>query len=427
MSAEENIFHIIVRAEPQPFNHIGIGAFYISESELRAKYSDPYVSGIGFFLNGFSIKRDDVKRLVIMKSTPSGKGGLTLGKKRPNPEDVASWESLLDELLVFWDDVTDEFISGIVNIPVETEFTTQEIHSQRDKVFIVHGRDHITKTAMSVLLREVGLEVITWEKAKSFIKRGSPFTLDVVKRGIAESDAVVVLVTPDDEGRTRSEFENQVNGADSDGSPLFGQARQNVIYEAGMAFGVKPESTVIVEFGSVRSLSDLDGLQVIRMRSADKEVNKEQLLNALRNAGLTFAEKETDWLSVDFKLERFDQFSETQLAPQKSKTEFSRNTVALGVLETMSKESASDNFIDKQTIHRYHEILTNSVLDEDSKQGLKISESHYEFEYEEVPIYDSMGDEIVGYESGNPEPVLSGSIFRSKLREAIETIKQSGE
>ena len=75
--------------------------------------------------------------------------------------------------------------------------------------------------------------------------------------------AVVVLLTADDEALLRRRFRkakepiHEIN--------LTGQARANVLFEAGMALGRKPESTVLVQIGEVRPFSDIAGRHIVHL------------------------------------------------------------------------------------------------------------------------------------------------------------------
>ncbi|MEU3332635.1 TIR domain-containing protein [Glutamicibacter creatinolyticus] len=98
-------------------------------------------------------------------------------------------------------------------------------------VFIVHGRDHENKEALCQLLRKMDIRPISWTQASEAAK--SQNTLDIVEAGMQMAQAVIVLFTPDDLARLNEKFLAPSDGAD-ERSPT-GQARPNVILEAGMA------------------------------------------------------------------------------------------------------------------------------------------------------------------------------------------------
>jgi hypothetical protein len=84
------------------------------------------------------------------------------------------------------------------------------------------------------------------------------------------AQAVVVLMTPDDEAR----LQDALAGAD-EADIVAGQARPNVVLELGMAIALYPERTILVTMGRLRSISDISGLYEIRL---DGTVQKRQYL-----------------------------------------------------------------------------------------------------------------------------------------------------
>lgn len=100
--------------------------------------------------------------------------------------------------------------------------------------------------------------------------------------------AVVVILTAEDEARLTAQFAN--GGAE----PLAGQPRQNVTLEAGMAMGVAPERTILVQLGTIRGASDFEGLNVVRLTNDPEQ--RSGLRTRLRNAGCAVNDAGEDWL-----------------------------------------------------------------------------------------------------------------------------------
>lgn len=151
------------------------------------------------------------------------------------------------------------------------------------KVFLVHGRDGRIKSSLTDLLREFDLQVVSWEKAVAATNSGSPSILDVVKAGMNLASAVVVLFTPDDLAQCKPEFVTENDGDDE--RQLTGQARQNVMFEAGMALALGPSRTILVRHGSVRDASDLSGINYIPITDAVE--SRRNLGERLRTIGLS--------------------------------------------------------------------------------------------------------------------------------------------
>ncbi|POH64537.1 MULTISPECIES: TIR domain-containing protein [Cryobacterium] len=149
-------------------------------------------------------------------------------------------------------------------------------------VFVVKGRDQEAYEALEAFLMALDLRIVTWDDAVRECGGGTPSTLDIVRAGIRLANAVVVLMTPDDLGQVKGEFSQQND--DSREGRLTGQARQNVIFEAGWAMALDQDHVVLVRVGEVRKLRDIDGLNYLNL-SGDISSRK-SLIGRLRNCHL---------------------------------------------------------------------------------------------------------------------------------------------
>lgn len=161
-------------------------------------------------------------------------------------------------------------------------------------VFVVHGRDTSARNEVFAFLRAVGLRPLEWSQALRLVKKGTPYVGEILEAAFREAAAVVVLLTPDDEARLRSTFRKP-------GDPEFernltGQARPNVLFEAGMAFGKDPNSTVLVQIGEVRPFSDVGGRHVVHL--SNQPTSRQEFVTKLANAGCNLDITGSDWLSV---------------------------------------------------------------------------------------------------------------------------------
>jgi len=130
-------------------------------------------------------------------------------------------------------------------------------------------------------------------------KKASPYIGEVLEAAFSKAQAVVVLLTPDDEARLKKEFQTGSDPAYE--KTLTGQARPNVLFEAGMAFGTHPEQTVIVEVGSLRPFSDTYGRHVVHLSNDVRK--RQELMIKLENAGCPVDFTGTDWQTEsDFTL-----------------------------------------------------------------------------------------------------------------------------
>lgn len=167
------------------------------------------------------------------------------------------------------------------------------------KVFVVHGRNKKIRDSLFSFLRAIGLHPIEWSQAVIATGKPAPYVGEILDVAFSKACAVVVLMTPDDEACLREEFRNHNDPVYE--LELTGQARQNVIFEAGMAMGRCPLRTVLVEVGTLRPFSDIGGRHVIRLE--DTTQGRQELAQRLRSAGCLVNLDGTDWHTVgQFKI-----------------------------------------------------------------------------------------------------------------------------
>ena len=153
-------------------------------------------------------------------------------------------------------------VSGLQSV-FASEPTREQPPVDPRQIFVVHGRDVAAKDAMWEFLEDLGLHPLDWNEMVRRTGRGTPHTLYVVETGFSMAQAFVVLMTPDDEARLHDDLTDSSDTEDE--TRLTCQPRPNVMFEAGRAFGTKPERTILVHIGKLRRVSDLDGLNVVRI------------------------------------------------------------------------------------------------------------------------------------------------------------------
>lgn len=161
------------------------------------------------------------------------------------------------------------------------------------KVFVVHGRDLRIRDGMFTFLRTLGLEPIEWSEAVALTGKAAPYIGQILQVAFSHAQAIVVLLTGDDEARLREQFRaaNEV-AYETDLTP---QARPNVLFEAGMAMSFNPERTVLVEFGPLRPFSDVAGRHAVKMNGSSER--RQELAQRLQQAGCPVNMNGTDWHS----------------------------------------------------------------------------------------------------------------------------------
>lgn len=157
--------------------------------------------------------------------------------------------------------------------------------ANNNDVFVVYGRNKRITGEMFAFLKMLNLSPIPWEEAVLFTDRSTSYIGETLNRLLQQAQAVVVLLTGDDEAQLLSEF-----FVDSDPKydrTLFTQPRPNVVFETGMAFShAKLASrTILVEVGKMRLWRAIDGRH--RIRLSNKLEDRLALVNSLEEAGCT--------------------------------------------------------------------------------------------------------------------------------------------
>lgn len=216
-------------------------------------------------------------------------------------------------------DVLDQLIGRLQVLPPDQEFTAgarqvatpgdaQPLRrpeppaiANRRRVFVVHGRDLNIRAQLFGFLQALGLEPLEWTEAIRLTGKGSPYIGEVLDAAFAHAQAIVVLLTPDDEVRLTPPL--QMAGDGPLERDLAMQARPNVLFEAGTGFGRSPDRTILVEVGSTKPFSDVAGRHLVRLTNAQDR--RRDLAQRLATAGCEVRLDGETWLRAgDFELAR---------------------------------------------------------------------------------------------------------------------------
>lgn len=293
MDDEKNwLYHVRITRKSDP-NH-DLTRLDISRQELEERFLHPYREGRSIVIGGHTIPPDDLDHIRISRAEqPSAQVIQQL-----RAEDRMSSVIFVGEPSYEWRvadrgiDMTDELITGP---PGGEDASTilQLTESPMDKsvVFVVHGRNLAARDAMFAFLRSIGLRPLEWSQAVQATGKPTPYVGEILHAAFNQAQAVVVLMTPDDEVRLRESLRQQSDLPDEENFAF--QARPNVLFEAGMAMGRNEGRTVLVEFGTLRPFSDVGGRHVIRFESTTQR--RQELADCLRTAGCPVNLNGTDW------------------------------------------------------------------------------------------------------------------------------------
>ncbi|MFN0242564.1 MAG: TIR domain-containing protein [Planctomycetota bacterium] len=163
-----------------------------------------------------------------------------------------------------------------MNAPVNSRANTDP-----RTVWVVHGRDAQAHDALFQFLRAIDLKPIEWNEASRWTNVAAPQISQILEQAFSRARAVVVLLTPDDFAYLRPEFVKH-DDKQHEREPT-GQARPNVLFEAGMAFGIHPTRTILVCVGSLRPFSNIDGRHMVKMDNSTAA--RQELAQRLQTAG----------------------------------------------------------------------------------------------------------------------------------------------
>jgi predicted nucleotide-binding protein len=158
-------------------------------------------------------------------------------------------------------------------------------------IFVVYGRNLEVRNSLFRFLRVIGLRPLEWSQAIRETGKASPFIGEILDVAFSKAQAVVVLMTPDDVAQLRGPFRSPGDAPYE--SQLTGQARPNVLFEAGMAMGRNPDRTIIVEMGTLRPFSDIAGRHTVKL--SDDSAARHELAQRLETAGCPVDLTGRDW------------------------------------------------------------------------------------------------------------------------------------
>lgn len=153
------------------------------------------------------------------------------------------------------------------------EFLTGAATIVNRKVFVVYGHDDIARTQLEALLRRWDLEPIILDQQAS----GGQTIIEKLEEYGADVGYAIVLATPDDEGKAKTEPEYK------------SRVRQNVVLELGMflsKLGRERVAILLKESPEFEKPSDIQGLIYIPFQNKVDEVSI-SLIRELSRQGYT--------------------------------------------------------------------------------------------------------------------------------------------
>ena len=261
---------------------------------VEARILEPRRRGLSFALKGATFDWTDVERVKITVSETPATAEIPRieAEWRNSPVVVmgadSEWSAANEQT-----DVTDELINGPPGTATEVGPAPARVNSKA--VMVVYGRDGDARRAMFDFLRALRLEPQEWGKLIEQTGKATPYIGEVLEKAFEDAAAVVVLLTPDDEARLRKGLQGSEEPEHE--RELSPQGRPNVLFEAGMAFGIHPDRTVFVELGKLRPFSDVGGRHVVRLDGTANPLR--EIARRLKAAGCDLDESGDDWAAPE--------------------------------------------------------------------------------------------------------------------------------
>ena len=271
-------FHVWLQPNTQDYMLVADLVLNLSFEELEHRFLFPYRKGEPLINKGETVVKDNIGHLRIYCSSKF------LGRTQYMPH----------RLTDFAQEITDQLITGPPGWDSEeNKVSPEESRPQKESrnVFIVHGRNLVARDALFEFLRSLDLHPMEWSENVTAAGKASPYIGEILDAAFSRAHAVVVLFTPDDEARLKEPFRAETDPPYE--AQLTGQARQNVLFEAGMAMARNQDRTVLVELGDLRPFSDIAGLHAIRLNNTTER--RQELAQRLQIAGCPVSLQGTDW------------------------------------------------------------------------------------------------------------------------------------
>jgi predicted nucleotide-binding protein len=260
----ERYWHVVVETG-QGKDSTTHGTYDLDFSKLKKEIVEPWYAERPFTVGGKVVRANAVAGIRITHSDRASSVLCEEVRQRNAAKRILAGVRRDEVVVSQGRECTNELLFA----NAETSKPEELAVTQRDpkRVFVVYGRNQPACDAVVHFLRTLKLNPTPFSEV---IGRAGPssYVGDAIKKGMAESQAIVVLFTPDEEATL---IYGQLPGDKAvDGGRQ--QARPNVIFEAGMAIGAHEEHTILVTLGAHAELfSDILGRHILRLNnSSDK-------------------------------------------------------------------------------------------------------------------------------------------------------------
>jgi Predicted nucleotide-binding protein containing TIR-like domain len=164
--------------------------------------------------------------------------------------------------------------------------------AKNNTLFVVHGRDIKLNEDMFALLRALNLNSIEWSSAVAKTRGNNPDVDKIIAGQMKSVQGIVVMISPDEQAKLKGKFCDPTNPSEK---TLQDQARPNVLFEAGWAFGAYPGKTLLVRVGNTRPISDLGGKHIMKL--SNSPASRKEFAQRLKKMKFKVDIEGTSWLT----------------------------------------------------------------------------------------------------------------------------------
>jgi predicted nucleotide-binding protein len=251
----------------------------LSKDELLKRIVEPFRQGEPFMCGGEPIDPFDIEKIRINKTDEYSSELIPIIQRERFGSGIIT--TLSDEWYVTEKgrDETREFITA----PPQTKGRpSKTISEYSNRVFIVHGRDDISKLELARLLEnELGLNPIILNEQTS---EGRTIIENIVN--YSDVGYAFIIITPDDVGNLWAELEEAEKRGEK--GILYKRPRQNVIFECGFFIGRLGRDRVCVLKEDAKMTmelpSDMDGIIFKPFKNSIRECYGD-IVKELKRAG----------------------------------------------------------------------------------------------------------------------------------------------
>lgn len=226
----------------------------LTEERLRTHFIEKYEAGEAIFINGRTVRPDQIRRIKIWKNNQTSAQVRDAYNQRMMGNAGSGILNLRDpddaEIAMMGDDVTGDFIHGSPGSIKRPAPSASAARGHGDRIFVIHGHDDAAKNKITRFLEKLGFKAIIFHEHAS----GGRTIIEKFE-ALADVDFAVAILTPDDKA---------TSARDASNSNLKPRARQNVVFEMGFFAGKLGRSHVCALVGEqVEKPSDYDGVVYI--------------------------------------------------------------------------------------------------------------------------------------------------------------------